>query len=297
MSSKPDLWDIKFVGLDLLKQKITWYAENGYKSIGFLGWDISIHPNIIEIISYCKENHFININIISNWMKFDDIEFTSKIIKAWVTRINFSIHSHLDEVEDYLIQVNWWLQRKLKAIDNFKTFYNKWLLRDDLSINIVVNSKNYETIVETVLFFYLKKWINDIRINFIRLNKDVKENWNDLKLSYTDFFPYLKKLVYISIKYNIRITFDTVQACIFYKIDNKNYKSLIKKFLWEDLDHITEIDWINKWDHFDWKKRKKDMLKMQFDDCSKCIYRESCQWVRKEYWNIYWWDEFKPITK
>lgn len=296
MSSKPALWDIKFVTLDTLMKKIKLYAESWYRSIGFLWWDISIHPNIVEIVSYCKEVGFKSINVISNGMKFDDYDFTKRIIEAWLTRINFSIHSHIEEVEEYLIQVKWWLHRKLKAIDNFKYFFNKWILRDDISINIVVNSKNYKTIVETVLYFYIKKKISDIRINFIWLNDDTKENWDDLKISYIEFLPYLKKLVYISLKYNIRITFDTVPACIFYKIDNVNYKSLVKKFLWEDYDHITEIDHINNNDQFNWKERKKDILKMQFPQCEKCDYSISCQWVRKNYWIIYWGGEFKEIN-
>lgn len=295
MSSKPNLWDIKFVHLDILEEKIKWYADKWYKSIGFLWWDISIHPKIIEIISYCKEVWFVNINAISNWMKFDDYEFTKKIIDAWLTRINMSIHSHNDKIEDYLIQVKWWLDRKLKAIDNFQKFYKLWLLRDELSINIVLNSKNLISIVETCLYFYKVKNIKDIRINFIWLNDDTKDSWEDLKITYTEFVPYLRRLVYISIKYNIRITFDTVPACILYKIDTKNYKSLIKKFLWEDHDHITEIDHINGNDQFDWKKRKKNMLKMQFDACSNCTYNNSCQWIRKNYWAIYWWKEFIPI--
>jgi hypothetical protein len=95
----------------------------------------------------------------------------------------------------------------------------------------VLNSKNLPYIVESILYFNKAKRVNDFRINFIWLNDDTKENWEDLRISYTEFFPYLKKLVYISIKYNIRITFDTVPACVLYKIDNINYKSLIKKFL------------------------------------------------------------------
>lgn len=296
MSSKSELWDIKFVPLEILKEKIKWYANGNYKSIWFLGWDISIHPNIIEIIAYCKEVWFININAISNWMKFDNIEFAKKTVEAWLTRVNFSIHSHIPEVEDYLIQVSGWLSRKLKAIDNMKNLYNMWLLRDDLSINIVLNSKNLPNIVETILYFNKIKKASDFRINFIWLNDDTKENWEDLRISYTEFLPYLKKLIYISIKYNIRITFDTVPACIFYKIDNINYASIIKKFLWEDKDHITEIDHINNNDQFDWKKRKKDMLKTQFDTCEKCSYKNSCQWVRKHYPEIYWEEEFIPVT-
>lgn len=295
MSSKPELWDIKFVSLSDLKEKIKSYSDKWYNSIWFLWWDISIHPNIIEVIAFCKENWFININAISNWMKFDSFELTKSAIESWLTRVNFSIHSHLDDVEEYLIQVKWWLQRKLKAIDNFKYFYNKWLLRDDVSINIVLNSKNLHTIVETCLFFYIKKNIKDIRINFIWLHDSVKENRDDLKISYTEFLPYLRKLIYISIKYNIRITFDTVPACILYKIDNVNYKSVVKKFLWEDYDHITEIDHINNNDIFNWKQRKRDKMKTHFDWCNKCVYYDNCQWVRKNYWVLYWGDEFIPI--
>jgi MoaA/NifB/PqqE/SkfB family radical SAM enzyme len=297
MSSKPKLWDIKFVSLPDLKVKIKWYAEKWYNSIWFLWWDISIHPNILDIISYCKEYKFVNINVITNWMKFDDFNLSKQLVVSWLTRINFSIHSHLSEIEDYLIQVPWWLERKMTAIDNFNKLYDGWLLRDNLSINIVVNKINYTTVVESVLFFAIKKSVKDIRLNFIWLEEWVKENWDELTLSYDEFMPYFKKLIYISIKYKIRITFDTVPACIFAKIYNKNYKSIIKKFLWEDLDHITEIDHINWNDNFNWQKRKKDNLKMQFDDCIKCIYKDSCQWVRREYWNIYWGNEFIPILK
>ncbi len=295
MSSNPHNWDIKFVDLETIKTKLFSYFSDWYRSVWFLGWDISIHPNIIEIISYCKEIWFIDINVISNAMRFSDYEFSKRLVESGITRINISVHSHLDEIEDLLTQVKWWLQKKLKAIDNFNSFYDNKLLRDAISINIVLNHKNYKTILETVLFFHKIKKINDIRINFIWLEEWVKNNWNDLKLTYSEFLPYLKKLVFLSIKYNIRITFDTVPACMFYKIDKENYKLLIKKFLWEDLDHIVEIDHINALDKFDWKKRKKDILKTQFESCKNCLYRESCQWVRKEYPLLFGESEFIPI--
>jgi len=297
MSSKSELWDIKFVSLNILKEKIKDYFARWYNSIWFLWWDVSIHPNLVEIIDFCKKIWFININIISNWMVFDDYALSKILVEKWLTRINISIHSHLSKIEDYLIQVKWWLNRKLKALDNFWKLYNNWLLRDKLSINIVINKVNYKTIVESVLYFRFKKWINDIRLNFIWLEEWVRENWKDLTLSYDDFYPYLKKLIYLSFKYNIRITFDTIPACIFYKVDKKNYKKIIKNFLWEDLDHIIEVDHINWNDVFDWQKRKLNNLKIKFEECKKCIYYNSCQWVRNEYPNIYWNNEFIPILK
>jgi hypothetical protein len=98
------------------------------------------------------------------------------------------------------------------------------------------------------------------------------------------------------LKYNIRVTFDTVPICIFYKVSPNNYKEIVNKFLWENLDHITEIDWINNNENFNWQERKKNELKMQFKWCSNCIYKKSCQWVWKEYGDIYWGKEFNPIT-
>ena len=174
MSSKPELWDIKFSKLEVVSEKLHDYYSRWYRSVGFLWGDISIHPKILEIIAVCKKLWFLSVNVISNGMKFDDPVFARKLVEAGVTRINFSIHSHLPEVEEYLIQVPGGLERKMKAIDNFNALYKEWLLKDAISVNIVLNSKNYKTIVETVLYFYLKKKINDIRVNFIWLNEDTR---------------------------------------------------------------------------------------------------------------------------
>ncbi len=297
MSSKPSLWDIKFVELGVLKEKLKNYYNKWYRSVWFLWWDISIHPNLIEIISYCKKLWFIEIQAVTNGMVFDDYDFIEKVIKAWLTRINISIHSYVSKIEDYLTQVPWCLNRKLKAIDNINLIYKKWLLKSPLSINIVLNKYNLHTILETVLYFYNIKNINDIRVNFIWLSEDVRENWWELKISYTEFLPYLKKLIYISLKYNIRLTFDTVPICIFYKIDNKNYKSFIKRFIGEQFDHIEEIDWINKKRVFNWNYVKEFEEKIKFFQCSKCIYNKKCQWVWKEYPILFWNKEFTPIKK
>jgi hypothetical protein len=37
------------------------------------------------------------------------------------------------------------------------------------------------------------------------------------------------------------------------------------------------------------------MLKVKFKQCFKCAYNNICEWVRKEYYEIYWGEEFKFI--
>lgn len=72
---------------------------------------------------------------------------------------------------------------------------------------------------------------------------------------------------------------------------------MVKKFLWEDMDHIVEIESINANEVFNWKARKKNELKTQFRFCRKCVYTHSCQWVWKTYVECHWKKEFAPITQ
>jgi len=296
MSSRVWYDEKELTNLEIVKDQIDNYAKNWYNSIGFLWWDISIHPNIYEILSYSKKKWFVWINVITNSMIFDDYKKAERLVNSWVTRINISIHSHLVDIEDYLTKIKWWLSRKLLAIDNFNILFKNNILKSPLSINIVLNWANYKTIVESCLYFWKYKGINDIRINFIWPRFfDTPKDKKDLMLTYDDFLPYIKKLIYISINYNIRITFDSVPACIFYNIDNINYRVLIRKFLWEQYDHINEVSNLNKKIVFNWKEHKKNDLKIKTKNCKNCLYLESCEWIWKEYIEEYWENEFYSL--
>lgn len=281
---------------DLVEKEILKYASLGYKSIWFLWWDISIHPNLYDIITVAKKSWFENINVITNWMIFSDFKKAEKLIQAWVTRVNFSIHSHDSKIEDHLTQVYWWLKRKNEAIDNFNLLYNKWELKSPISINIVINWLNYKDILKTCVFYEKKKKISDIRLNFL-WNRDfyTLKDKEELELSYTDFLPYLKKIILFSLKTKTRVTFDSIPPCIFNDLWLPNTKLIIKKFLWEDQDIIEEISNINQNITFDWKEQKVNDLKLKFDKCKKCSYMQNCQWIRREYVDIYWEEEFSII--
>lgn len=293
---------IRLAEFDYIKERLTEYIKEWYNSVWFLGWDISIHPRIIDIISLSKELWFRDINIITNWILFHKEDFARKIVEAWATRVNISIHSHLSEVEDKITQIPWWLLKKMKAIDNFNAIYKEWLLKSAISINIVVSRMNIASITDSLLYFYSNKWIRDIRINFVWLMDTIKlrDNWETVTITYTELITYLKNIIYISIKYKLRITFDTIPACIFYKISKASWKNLVNKFLWEQFDHIDQIEHVNVIDadeNFKWKDKKKNTLKAKFETCNKCLYNYTCEWVWSEYKMIYWGDEFEPVLK
>lgn len=297
MSANVWLDEKELSDFNLVKSEIIKYADQWYRSIWFLWWDISIHPKIYEIIWEAKRHWFLIINVITNAMLYSDYDKALKLVNSWVTRVNISIHSHIENIEDYLTQIPWWLNKKLKAIDNFNTLYEKWILKNNISINFVLNKENLSTVDKSVLYFYSKKWIKDIRINFL-WNKFFISDYdrNRLQINYTEIIDKLKKLIFISLKYSIRITFDSIPACILSKIWFVNSKGIVSKFLWEQFDHINTVYNINKLEKFDWINYKKNDLKTKFSKCNKCIYLNSCEWVWKEYVIQYWNDEFYPIN-
>jgi len=282
-----------FVKLEEIIREIHYYSQQWYDSIWFIWWEVSVHPDFFDIVLESKKAWFKDINIVTNSIVFADYEKAQKLIESWTSRINISIHSHNDIVEDYLTQKLWWFKLKIKAIDNFNKLYDEGILKSKLSINIVLNGLNYKDIIDTCLFFYKVKKINDIRINFI-WNRFFASDQDktDLSLKYSDILLVLKKLIYISLKFDIRITFDSIPPCIFYKIDKINYKDITKRFLWESFDYIWDISNINKNQAFNWKEQKKNNLKSKANSCINCFYDNQCEWVRKEYIEQYWDKEF-----
>lgn len=293
--------DILLVDFITIKAKIIFYYKKWYRSIWLLWGDISIHPKVFDIVSTCKKLWYIEINVITNWMVFDNYTFAEKLVVSGVNRINISIHSHKKEIEDDLTMVPWWLLRKLKAIDNFNILYSKGLLKSPLSINIVLNKKNYVDLLETIIYFFSVKKIADIRINFIWLDNNIKKYWDELKISYTDIIPSIKKVMYYSIKYWVRVTFDEIPNCIFYKLFPWETENLIKKFSSSSFDYIDLVEELSLWDKshestYLRTERDTNLYKTKFDWCKQCLYFNTCKWVWKSYVDIYGENEFQAVT-
>ncbi len=296
MSSRPIKDDLLLVPIDVIRKTLLRYIDDGYDSVWFLWWDISIHPNMLEIISYAKQIWFQKIQIITNAMIFEDTSKALDIINAWVDRVNISIHSHDPEVEDFLTQIPGWLQRKLRAIQNFNDLYNTKILSSPISINIVVNKQNFKNLKKTCYFFYKYNSISDIRCNFVWPEFSLEEYVDDILLSYTDFLPSFKEVVLLALKYNIRITFDTVPPCIFIKVFwYENWSKLLGRFLGEQFDFIDTIDVPWMWEKFQWKDRKAHELKYKSRSCIQCKYTNTCDGIWKDYVDRFGFMECIPV--
>lgn len=272
------------------KAEVIKSAQNNYKSLGFLGGEVTIYPYIVDLVKIAKNNGFQKIHIISNGRKFADKDFLKELINAGVNRFSVSIHSHLESVEDYLTQKPGAFREKIKGIQNLINFKNQSLFKDNISINFVINKKNYQEILISLQYF-VKLGINDFRFNYMWPEGNASKYYEELLIPYNMFAPYLNKIINLSKRLKVNIVFEGIPLCIFPKpAEQKKYLGELKDI---STDVITYEE--NAIQKFNWQKRKIDSLKTKFDFCQQCKNNFFCEGVWQKYVDFYGPDEFKAL--
>lgn len=278
------------------KKELEDFYKKGCRSLGFLGGEPTLYPKIIELIKFAKKLGYERISITTNGRLCSEMRFCLQLVKAGATRFNISIHSHEAEVEDGMTRVPGNFGRKISAIKNLVAINKKGLLPDGLSINAVVNKKNYKELEKFAIFFK-DLGVKDMRFNFMRIEGLAKKNMN-LAISYEMIKPMIKKVADLNEKkLKININFGEIPLCIFNDIDAK----LLKKYVGELHDLSTEVSLrdneyfpINKTGKeifadnildkkFNFQDKKREELKMKLASCLKCKMSPVCDGVWKDY--------------
>ena len=270
-----------FVDYKTIEREIIKAKKDGFESIGFLGGEFTLHPDVLKIIKLAKILGFKIIHIISNGRKYQDENFVKQLIKNGVNRFSVSIHSHKPEIEDYLTQRPGGFEEKIQGLKNLIKF------NQSVSVNLVVNKLNYIDIPESLKYFN-EMGIKDFRLNFIWLHGRAKDN-NDLFLKYSDFLPWVDEIINLAKENNFTIAFEGIPACL---IKDKNKLDYIGEL--RDLN--TEVVAFNNpnkaRENFNWQERKTNEFKIKHEKCALCEFKNICEGVWKDYIDIYGWEEF-----
>lgn len=278
------LW---FEKIETLKNEIIKLNKKWYSSIWLLWWEPTIHPNFLEIINFAKEKWFKDIEVVSNWTKFDDKNYLTEAIKLWLTRISVSIHSINSKEEELL---TWGilgiLEKKINTIKNIIKATKNWKLKKELSVNIIISKINYKWIKKLILFLY-KLWTRSFRLNFIQLEWNSTKNYEILALEYGEFTKYLYDIVSLHNKFeNIKINFESIPWCYSWL----NYEKFLKYSEQEtdrkkDKISRNDIDLVSR-EIINQLNRRKE-LKWYINKCKNCFLKWDCEWIWNRYINYF----------
>jgi radical SAM protein with 4Fe4S-binding SPASM domain len=299
MTENADFESHKFATLQEVKAELKEYKKRGFNSIGFLGGEPTLHPNIIEIIAFAKKTNIGKLHLVTNGRRLADKRFVENLFKAGIDRISVSLHSHLPEIEDSFTCVEGSFEQKLAGLQNVFKYRKKMNYKCDLSQNIVLNKMNLKKLPVTINFFS-KMGVSDFRINFIQPLGRAENMFQELVPRYSDVKPIFKKIVDIAKKNRLTVSFADMPFCVF-----SEYKEFYK-YMGELKDYIdlvvvlgakrsSFISRQNEKNTFSWRNKRKNYLKMKTKICLKCKYYDLCEGVWKRYAKSFGLKEIKPI--
>jgi MoaA/NifB/PqqE/SkfB family radical SAM enzyme len=295
----------RWLPLDKAQRELQVAYDGGCRSIGFLGGEPTIYPDLLPAIRFAKELGYTRIALCSNGMKYDDPGFVRAVVDAGVTRFAVSVHSHRSEVEAALTKVPDALERKTKGLRNLLAELSAGRVPDNVSINPVLNRKTYPHLVEFIDSF-VRLGIRDIRFNFIR-PEGKAEIENDVARevipTFTEVAPYIRRAILANERtYRIHLTFGEMPICGLPE-DLRRNRALLGKYVGEFQDLTTDValfaaprknEGQDGLDRFNWQDRKRDQLKQEVQACARCRYRGVCFGVARGYVTLYGEREFFP---
>jgi len=299
MSGRDEAKKLGFVAKETIIKEITKKANEGYNSVGFLGGEFTLHPDVLEILAVAKKNNFEIIHIISNGRKYQDKEFLQELIDAGANRFSVSVHSNQENIEDYLTQRKGSYNEKLKGILNLLDYYKQGIIRNSISLNLVINKLNYQNLDQFILFFS-RLGIKNFRFNYMWPEGNVLMN-KKLIVRYYDLFNIIKKIISLTDKLKIDLVFEGIPHCVFPDFSESF------KFSGELRDYPTTVLSLTNYDgtennnseilrrEFNWQKRKLSSLKVKNEFCQDCKLNNLCEGVWHTYIDLFGWQEFKPI--
>lgn len=285
-----------------------WYA-NGTRSLGFLGGEPTTYPWILDGIRLGRDLGFTRIAIATNGTKLYRHDFADKLLDAGLTRITMSSHGHTAALEDALTRVPGNFAKKQDGIKYMLKKRDEGHLRDNISVNMVINAWNYKYLPHMLKYFF-DLGLDDVRANFVR-SEGYAETDTSLIPKLTDVAPYIVKAVLLN-EYHFKKTFTigSFPLCIL-PPELIGNKALARKYVGEfrDLDTDCSIktltadgfaDGIAQIEEgrarFNWQDRKRFDLKAQPEHrCGGCKYSQVCEGVWKNYLPIHGDSELRAI--
>ncbi len=280
-SQENDLKTKKFlnIGLEEIIRKIFEAKKNGYTKLGLTGGEPLLRKDIIQIVKIAKKAGFKYIRIQTNGILLSDYVLAEKLMMAGVNFFKISIHSHIEDVNDYLMGVKFAYKSILRAIKNI----NKLKVR--LSLSIVINKKNYKDLEKYVKFF-LKRDVSEFIFVFPVYIANMEKNKKELFVSYQDVVPFLRK-AYRNLEIN------GIKDYLFFNIPPCFLPERVDKIIGISLFNSTLYSPMGEYD----LDTNSDEDSVKLTACKKCIYENRCRGVNTFYISIIKNVDLVPVIK
>ncbi len=264
--------------LEEIKEILDEEYKQGARYVVFTWWEPTVHPDLVEAVSHAKNIWFKQIQIQSNGTNFDKIDYVKKLIEAWVTEFSPSIHWFIRDTHDKQVWTPWAWDRVVKWLINLRK------LKQIIIINSVITKDNYKEIPKLAELL-IKLKVNQFQFAFVHILWSADKNKQTVVARKTDVLPYVHKALDLAKKAKIPAYTEAIPYCLMQWYEWAIAENIMPETTVHDAEYVIESYADYRWS--DWK--------VKAEKCKSCSKYQYCEWPWKEYPDMYWWDEFKPI--
>ncbi len=261
------------------------YANKGFLSLGLLGGEPSLYPELEQVLRLARKLGFQRIALCSNGAKLGDDAQLGRWLDAGLNRVALSVHSHQAALEARITQRKGALAQKLSAIRALVRARDSGRLKHGLSLNTVLHRKLLPH-AEDFVSFYRDLGIQDFRFNTIRPEHKA--------LGDRDWVPPLDELSSVlrvlaannESRWSVHMTFADLPWCA-WPWEILGSPALRERYAGEAWDLETEVtlfrpDQPSESERFAWRSQRVSRLKTKIARCQDCMLNSSCEglWIR-----------------
>ena len=245
--------------------------------VKFTGGEVTIRPDIMQIVSHAKSLGFQNICIEDNGRKFADKEYARKMIKSGANSFSVFIYGHEPELHERLTGVKGSFEEAVSGIKNLVRYAGNVL---SVGVVITITKFNYKQLSEITRFSW-KLGVDRVTLSFATACGTLFIKKEAIP-SISDVIPHVTGVLNTFSAKNIGVAH--IPPCFLEDHEKYiNFMGIPSKTVIENPNFTIIIE----------SELKKNMLKS--DKCKKCRFDDICYGLWKAYTNLYGFDELKPV--
>jgi len=271
---------VPFKDKEIIKEEIQTLAKAGIKEFDFSGGEVSIHPDLLEIIEYA--NKFGKVSCLTNGFGFTNPTKVLRYIRSGLQEYMFSIHGGDRKSHNTAVGNNKAFDKILESIDIINRLNKSLIAQTTIRINTVINNDfdevSYVNLINSDIMKHIKQ------INLLPLNY-----WDDaINNDLIDYNIVSDKIKYIidNINYPIEINVRYIPYCFMYGYEKyvvNTYQHIFDKSDWNLITYnVNRIDYnINKENMFEQAFKNRLNTYQKPRECIECSRRLICDGIEK----------------
>lgn len=252
-------------------------ARRDSDSIVFTGGEVTIRPDLIELVRYARDLGYRVIQIQTNGRVLAYRKACEDLIAAGATEFSPALHGHIAELHDYLTCSPGSFAQTVKAIKNLKD------LGQVVLTNTVITRSNYRHLPD-IASLLVALGVDQYQFAFVHPIGTAKEHFSSVVPRFALIEPHVHRGLDVGIAAGRRVMTEAIPYCFMNGYEVYVAERIIPRTkIFEG--HVTIEDYT---------KHRLVEGKAKGPRCRECVFDPICEGPWREYPEQYGWDEFIP---